>query len=27
VSYPDDDLEVGELEGRRRFLHKDGTPY
>ncbi|HUP09796.1 MAG TPA: cupin domain-containing protein [Caldimonas sp.] len=25
--YPDDDLKVAEIEGRRRFLHKDGTPY
>ena len=27
VEYPDDDLRVGEVEGRRRYLHKDGTPY
>jgi len=27
VVYPDDDLHVAEIDGRRRFLHKDGTPY
>ena len=27
VDYPDDDLKVAEIDGRRRFLHKDGTPY
>jgi uncharacterized cupin superfamily protein len=27
VAYPDDDLQVAELDGRRRYLHKDGTPY
>jgi uncharacterized cupin superfamily protein len=28
VSYPDDDLQVGPgPDGRRRYEHKDGTPY
>ena len=27
ASYPDDDLEARMVEGKWRFLHKDGTPY
>jgi uncharacterized cupin superfamily protein len=27
VSYPDDDLAVVTVDGRRRMAHKDGTPY
>lgn len=27
VSYPDDDLEFEQVEGKTMFLHKDGTPY
>ena len=27
VDYPDDDLAVVTIEGRRRAAHKDGTPY
>jgi uncharacterized cupin superfamily protein len=27
VQYPDVDLQVRPLDGRRRYLHKDGTPY
>jgi uncharacterized cupin superfamily protein len=27
VVYPDDDLELAPFEGKRRFQHKDGTPY
>jgi uncharacterized cupin superfamily protein len=27
VVYPDDDLQVAEFDGRRRYLHKDGTPW
>lgn len=27
VEYPDDDLVADDADGRRRFLHKDGTPY
>jgi uncharacterized cupin superfamily protein len=26
-TYPDDDLKAVLIEGRRRFGHKDGTPY
>jgi uncharacterized cupin superfamily protein len=26
-SYPDDDLRAGLVEGKWRFVHKDGTPY
>jgi len=26
-SYPDDDLEARDIEGRWHFFHKDGTPY
>ena len=25
--WPDDDLQVIELDGKRRFAHRDGTPY
>ena len=25
--YPDDDIEARRIEGRWRFVHKDGTPY
>ncbi len=25
--WPDDDLQIIEIEGKRRFAHKDGTPY
>jgi uncharacterized cupin superfamily protein len=27
VQYPDDDLVAEDAGGRRRFLHKNGTPY
>jgi uncharacterized cupin superfamily protein len=27
VTYPDDDLAVVTVDGRRRMAHKDGTPY
>lgn len=27
VVYPDDDLELSDVDGQRRFTHKDGTPY
>ena len=27
VTYPDDDLAAGFVEGKWRMLHKDGTPY
>ena len=27
VDYPDDDLAVVTIDGRRRMAHKDGTPY
>jgi len=27
VTYPDDDLAVVTIDGRRRMAHKDGTPY
>jgi len=27
VVYPDDDLQIATIDGRRRFAHKDGTPY
>ena len=27
VSYPDDDLQIVTIDGRRRFARKDGTPY
>ena len=27
VTYPDDDLAVITIDGRRRMAHKDGTPY
>jgi uncharacterized cupin superfamily protein len=27
VDYPDDDLAVVTVNGRRRMAHKDGTPY
>ena len=27
VSYPQDDLQASLVEGKWRFLHKDGTPY
>jgi len=27
VSYPDDDLRTTSVDGRRVFVHKDGTPY
>jgi len=27
VDYPDDDLAVVTVDGRRRMAHKDGTPY
>jgi uncharacterized cupin superfamily protein len=27
VDYPDDDLAVVTIDGRRRAAHKDGTPY
>lgn len=27
VTYPDDDLAVITVDGRRRMAHKDGTPY
>ena len=27
VTYPDDDLAVVTIDGRRRIAHKDGTPY
>ncbi len=26
-SYPDDDLKATQLDGKWRFVHKDGTPY
>jgi uncharacterized cupin superfamily protein len=27
VIYPDDDLQLGVVDGRRQYLHKDGRPY
>jgi uncharacterized cupin superfamily protein len=27
VVYPDDDLQIATIDGRRQFAHKDGTPY
>lgn len=27
VTYPDDDLQAVEVDGRIRYVHKDGTPY
>ncbi|MEO8144079.1 MAG: cupin domain-containing protein [Betaproteobacteria bacterium] len=27
VTYPDDDLQIATIDGRRQFAHKDGTPY
>jgi uncharacterized cupin superfamily protein len=27
AAYPDDDLTVADVAGKRRFAHKDGTPY
>ena len=27
VIYPDDDLQIATINGRRQFAHKDGTPY
>lgn len=27
VEYPDDDLAIGDHDGKRRWLRKDGTPY
>jgi|SRR6516225_6362904 uncharacterized cupin superfamily protein len=27
VTYPDDDLQIALIDGRRQFAHKDGTPY
>jgi len=27
VSYPDDDLRIETLEGKTKYLHKDGSPY
>lgn len=27
VSYPDDDLKASLVEGKWKFVHKDGTPY
>jgi hypothetical protein len=27
VNYPDDDLAVVTVDGKRRMAHKDGTPY
>jgi uncharacterized cupin superfamily protein len=27
VVYPDDDLQIATIEGRRQLAHKDGTPY
>ena len=26
-SYPDDDIQAAQVDGRWRFVHKDGTPY
>ena len=27
VEYPDDDLQIVTIEGKRRYARKDGTPY
>ena len=27
VTYPDDDLQIASIDGRRQFARKDGTPY
>jgi len=27
VTYPDDDLQIATIDGRRQFAHKNGTPY
>lgn len=27
VAYPDDDLQIATIDGRRQFARKDGTPY
>jgi len=27
VEYPDDDLALSDYDGKRRWMHKDGTPY
>jgi uncharacterized cupin superfamily protein len=27
ADWPDDDLQIIEIEGKRRFAHRDGTPY
>jgi uncharacterized cupin superfamily protein len=27
VSYPDDDIQAGQVDGRRVFVHKDGSPF
>jgi uncharacterized cupin superfamily protein len=27
AAWPDDDLQLVEVDGRRRFTHRDGTPY
>ena len=27
VNYPDDDLQIVLIDGKKKFAHKDGTPY